>query len=1602
MIDNESINYKAVGPSPLEELKSLEIHNNGMYSDLVGFVLPNNNKDVTIIDNIIYNMKNNSLFDSLKSKSFNSEKEMDDYASKNSLLAGIIFESDDYLQYTIRVNGTDVPDPNADPIKDYGFGRYQIEGKNENNESFDQIMDKYMDVFLPVQVAVDQAIIQQKTNDNSFSLIHYIGKLGKPPIEYSFTKEKDASIISYYIGTSFIMTIITVIVFLVEEKENKTKDGLLMTGVHPTIFWASWLIIYTAIIFIIALLSTILFYFTKGFGNLNPLILFIAIFFYGISCCNISFLFSSFFKSVKAASNSVSVVAFLFIFCSYFQSYFNVNLKKICSFFISPLSVGSFINDIYLMKGRDANISFNEFMKSDAFIYFLGLIFSCVLYFLLAVYFDNLFSGDNCYLFKKNIKIKNLQKENETTYEKDIQDDFNARNNEKCRVEISNVYKIFKRKNDKLDGKSEETKLNKDEFLAVNDVSFKVYENEIFAILGHNGAGKTTLINIMVGILKASSGDVYFDGRSISSSINEIRKDIGICGQNNIIYDNFTVEEHIKFYADLKNTTVDIDEVLIDLDLLQQKEVKASKLSGGQKRKLCISLALIGNPKYIFLDEPTTGLDPLSRRKIWELLQRKKEGRVIFLSTHYMDEADILADRKLILNKGKIRCLGTSLYLKNHFNMSYNLNIETQHKDSLNQLIKDFIPEAHYCENPDEDNIYNSVRCYTWKLPLNSTNNFHPLLENLEIQKNNNYIQKYALTMPTLEELFIRLEDEVINTTINNYNISDNEKQCLVQTENELPMMRSIDKPSRMKHLLCLIKYRLKIFLKDKTFAISSIVFPVITTGFTFFIVNKLLNTTISNTTINSNIISVPTMYNNTIINYDSNSTFVFPQKNIIDAIGSSTSLTFYSVNEIPYPQANKNSYLSSVTGEKMDNNYIFNVYYNDTMTHSLPATINSISNAILSSNNVDGKIITKSQPFKLKDNSMIMICLTITGILLGMCLIMPLSKFGSLATHERVNQLLQQLQLNGVSRSNYWISSFVSDILIFLITSILIVAVGVVVKFEPLLDVKTIIVIIVSLIIWSAPTLLYQYILSFFFKKESTAVNGINIINMYSIIIGFLIFNIVDNIGNSKIENIIYNNCLFSYPSIIFNIIFTMLVPSYSIITILNALFNIRIYSSIIDFSFKTIINFRNGISPIIITLLLLIIIYYIVLIKLDQKKNQTSKDDIKKFHPTTQERYEFILKNGDDDVFHEFEYVKEHQKELPISVLHLSKEFRVPKPSSKKKLEKYNSVDRENFTYGQIHRSMFEGNKLVKTAVVDVNFGVRNHECFGLLGPNGAGKSTTLNTITSTIPQTTGTISFNGVETHLARLCDISMGYCPQKDILWKELTLREHIELFISIRGYSSEEAKNYATQFIDIAGLEEHQNKRIEKLSGGTKRKLSLIIAICGYPEQILLDEPTAGMDPSTRRLIWNIITKTKKKNDSAFILTTHSMEEAENLCDRLGILVNGRIICIGSAEHLKMKYGESYVLELQSNSLDQFDKDFIESGKLFDGKEYKKERSSENRMKYEVKMTDKLGSVFEIMEQCKIQGLVQDYSFSQTSLEQVFINFAKEQVIEPDN
>jgi len=194
-----------------------------------------------------------------------------------------------------------------------------------------------------------------------------------------------------------------------------------------------------------------------------------------------------------------------------------------------------------------------------------------------------------------------------------------------------------------------------DTLTAVDGISFNVRDGEVFGLLGPNGAGKTTTLEIMETLRDKTSGEVFINGLSVDKDQSEIKKIIGIQLQAAGFYPNLYLNELIELFAGLYNVNTDPDELLDLVDLREKRNSKFKELSGGQKQRFSICTTLINDPKLIFLDEPTTGLDPQARRNLWELIKRiKAKGTTIMLTTHYMDEAEILCDRVGIIDHGKI------------------------------------------------------------------------------------------------------------------------------------------------------------------------------------------------------------------------------------------------------------------------------------------------------------------------------------------------------------------------------------------------------------------------------------------------------------------------------------------------------------------------------------------------------------------------------------------------------------------------------------------------------------------------------------------------------------------------------------------------------------------------------------------------------------------------------------------------------------------------------------------------------------------------------------------------------------------------------------
>jgi ABC-2 type transport system ATP-binding protein len=198
------------------------------------------------------------------------------------------------------------------------------------------------------------------------------------------------------------------------------------------------------------------------------------------------------------------------------------------------------------------------------------------------------------------------------------------------------------------------------DFEAVKGISFNVYENEIFGLLGPNGAGKSTTLEIIETLRNKTSGTILVNGLNIENQQQAIKKIIGVQLQTSGYYPGLTLAELLHLFAGLYNKKIDPKQFLAEVNLVDKVNAKYKELSGGQKQRFSIATTLINDPKIIFLDEPTTGLDPQARRSLWELINNiRAKGTTVIITTHYMDEAEFLCDRVAIIEQGQIVALNS-------------------------------------------------------------------------------------------------------------------------------------------------------------------------------------------------------------------------------------------------------------------------------------------------------------------------------------------------------------------------------------------------------------------------------------------------------------------------------------------------------------------------------------------------------------------------------------------------------------------------------------------------------------------------------------------------------------------------------------------------------------------------------------------------------------------------------------------------------------------------------------------------------------------------------------------------------------------------------
>lgn len=296
------------------------------------------------------------------------------------------------------------------------------------------------------------------------------------------------------------------------------------------------------------------------------------------------------------------------------------------------------------------------------------------------------------------------------------------------------------------------------DFWAIKGSWFSIQENNIFCLLGPNGAGKTTTINCLTGVLPLTGGDALVHGESLvaTGGIDRIRASMGVCPQFDILWKELTGMEHMKIYGRLKGLNTNEvrtqgAKLLESVKLTDAAQMKTGAYSGGMRRRLSVAIALLGDPLVVYLDEPTTGMDPISRRHVWDAIEAAKRDRIVILTTHSMEEADILGDSIAIMARGKLRAIGSSIRLKQKFGSGYQISLshDKNKRDELNEFMKMEFGVA----SPTD--IKGSYTTYT--LPKSLEQKLHESLSVLEENKERFGLSDVQIHMTSLEEVFLNI-----------------------------------------------------------------------------------------------------------------------------------------------------------------------------------------------------------------------------------------------------------------------------------------------------------------------------------------------------------------------------------------------------------------------------------------------------------------------------------------------------------------------------------------------------------------------------------------------------------------------------------------------------------------------------------------------------------------------------------------------------------------------------------------------------------------------------------------------------------------------------
>uniref|UniRef100_A0AAQ5ZEN6 P-type phospholipid transporter n=1 Tax=Amphiprion ocellaris TaxID=80972 RepID=A0AAQ5ZEN6_AMPOC len=612
-----------------------------------------------------------------------------------------------------------------------------------------------------------------------------------------------------FMTLAWIYSVAMIIKGVVYEKEARLKETMRIMGLGTGTLWFSWFISSLVPFLISAALLIALLKWGDILPYSDPAVVFFFLMAFATATIMQCFLISTFFSKANLAAACGGLIYFglylPYVLCVAWRDRLNTTHRVFASF-LSPVAFGFGCEYFSQYEEQGVGIQWYNLRSSpvegDTYSFTTSIIMLYVdafIYATAAWYIEAVFPGEYgiprpwYFIFQINywggipLEADHIEAEPSNLI---------------LGVSIKNLVKIYKK-----GGK-----------LAVNHLNLKFYEGQITSFLGHNGAGKTTTISVLTGLFPPTSGTVYIKGMDIRHDMDIIRKTLGVCPQHNVLFDILTVEEHVWFYGRMKGLSeeqvkAELDTLLDDVGLLHKRHDQTKNLSGGMQRKLSVAIAFVGGSKVVVLDEPTAGVDPYSRRGIWDLLLKYRKDRTIILSTHYMDEAELLGDRIAIISQGKLCCCGSPLFLKSRLGSGYyltvvkregmdtstpsNSSICTSTSISTNKLpplVKRLvtllqvlfhkthhIPGARLVEESRSEAVINVPQTAA------KDSSLALFLSDLDQKHTELGIKSYGLSDSTLEEIFLRVAEETgVDSEPGQQAESPNSQQPSVQRETDL------------------------------------------------------------------------------------------------------------------------------------------------------------------------------------------------------------------------------------------------------------------------------------------------------------------------------------------------------------------------------------------------------------------------------------------------------------------------------------------------------------------------------------------------------------------------------------------------------------------------------------------------------------------------------------------------------------------------------------------------------------------------------------------------------------------------------------------------